>query len=521
MNNINDNIKAPINDYLITSPADLNSSSAKTSQKINEAKNKIFTSNGTLPVLEITASDYALYLKALEKIVQGVKLENLPEKLKQAYQKVINFQNLYQGRLAQAQSIARGNVKKKWTVIYYAAGANDLDEALNQTIQSLKEINDFSQMNIAIKQARLKKEGSGAPRGTVNDYILIDLGIKTPPELFKIYPNFLISPPEGARGAEENMGEQKTFEKFLISSMKNYPAEHYLIIVDDHGSGHEGVAQDDNYNGDRLTLLELEKALKKAEEKNGGKPIDGLFFDACLMSSAEVISQLNGEIKTLIASEKLSQTGFPSAHFLSNLKNYDDLEAFAHDLVKDKNEKDHETYETIAAINLEKVPAFEGKLLGLSKLIINLEEVKDKKALKELKKIVSQSEGADKNSYIYSIAEKASRIDLDYFLEKIIYNSYLRKNYPELIKSAENAKGELKNLIIAERHREGELGGVSIYLPPNLKQGEEPYSKAYDLNGRILKRMPNGKVIFEGEELNFVKTTRWDEVILKLSQKNL
>ena len=58
-----------------------------------------------------------------------------------------------------------------------------------------------------------------------------------------------------------NMGESETLADFLSFCEENYPAEHTAVIFWNHGGGSvQGVAFDENYGYDSLTLAELREA---------------------------------------------------------------------------------------------------------------------------------------------------------------------------------------------------------------------------------------------------------------------
>lgn len=86
---------------------------------------------------------------------------------------------------------------------------------------------------------------------------------------------------------ELNMGDPQTLTDFVTWAMRNYPAEHYFLAIEDHGDGTQGVAWDETSNDDNLTTTELYTALKRIT--NGGKnKIDLLTYEACLMGMYEV-----------------------------------------------------------------------------------------------------------------------------------------------------------------------------------------------------------------------------------------
>jgi len=107
-----------------------------------------------------------------------------------------------------------------------------------------------------------------------------------------------------------NMADPQTLADFLIFAKENYPADHTMVILTDHGGAMNGFGWDYVYGGDdRLTLRELTEAFDKAygvdEEK---PPVDLLYFNACLMSNTDVINAMRGVTKYMVAGEEVGWT---------------------------------------------------------------------------------------------------------------------------------------------------------------------------------------------------------------------
>ena len=85
-----------------------------------------------------------------------------------------------------------------------------------------------------------------------------------------------------------------TLSDFLTYCKDNYPADHQMLILWDHGSGAFGYGHDSITN-DSFDLAEIRSALSKVYTPNIDDPaFDIIGFDACLMSSIEVTHALYG-----------------------------------------------------------------------------------------------------------------------------------------------------------------------------------------------------------------------------------
>ena len=99
-----------------------------------------------------------------------------------------------------------------------------------------------------------------------------------------------------------SMGEAETLTAFLDYCHDNYPAEHYDLIMWDHGGGPlYGVCQDMLFKGEMLDMHEMADAL--AGSSFGEKELDIIAYNACLMGSAEVAKVLAPYARYMVATE--------------------------------------------------------------------------------------------------------------------------------------------------------------------------------------------------------------------------
>ena len=102
-----------------------------------------------------------------------------------------------------------------------------------------------------------------------------------------------------------SMGEAETLANFLNYCAEKHPADHYSLILWDHGNGPlVGYGKDTLYRGDALTLTEMDQALESSPF-TGDNKLEWIGFDACLMASAELCCVLDPYAKYLIASQEV------------------------------------------------------------------------------------------------------------------------------------------------------------------------------------------------------------------------
>ncbi|NMC55605.1 MAG: hypothetical protein GYA50_00025, partial [Eubacteriaceae bacterium] len=126
-------------------------------------------------------------------------------------------------------------------------------------------------------------------------------------------------------GELKNMAQADTLSDFLIWGINNYKADHYAVILWNHGGGAiAGFGLDETTNGDTLILSEMKNAFDKTK-KDTGITFDLVAFDACLMSNIETAYVLSPYSKYMAASEGLiSEMGYAYDVFLNDAKNNTD-----------------------------------------------------------------------------------------------------------------------------------------------------------------------------------------------------
>ena len=105
-------------------------------------------------------------------------------------------------------------------------------------------------------------------------------------------------------GHISNMGDPETLADFLRFCEDEYPADHTMVVLWNHGGGPFGYGVDSLYLGDRLTNQELSWAFDQVYDRNEKNPeLDIIGFDACLMANMEVANELHGFARYLLGSE--------------------------------------------------------------------------------------------------------------------------------------------------------------------------------------------------------------------------
>ncbi|WP_306534019.1 clostripain-related cysteine peptidase [Geobacter sp.] len=252
--------------------------------------------------------------------------------------------------------------KRNWTIMVYLAGDNNLDSAGMVDIKEMKTVGTTDQIAVLVQLDR-----AGANMQTVR-YCL-----KKGTSLAKDAVQSL---------GETNMGDPKVLEDFVTWGATTYPADHYLLVLWNHGAGWDdanlyegdvfsgaappvsrkaepvvtrgaapgakaiplaqaragirrtrralfsttvqaavkerGIAFDDQAQ-DFLDNIELKKVMTAIKKKLTRK-IDILGMDACLMSMAEVFYQMRDVADYSVGSEETEPgDGWPYDRILKAL----------------------------------------------------------------------------------------------------------------------------------------------------------------------------------------------------------
>ena len=190
-------------------------------------------------------------------------------------------------------------VKKtaKRTFMIFLNGVNDLYPYGPRTINQLKKVGSTEDFNIVILRGYLSKPG---------EKVVVNKGGVKVIE----------------RGLKLDMGDYKELVKFAKWTHENYPAEHYLIDIWNHGMGWKkrgrvstkGISYDD-VTGNHISTLQLGESMKMIKNIFGHN-VDILGMDACLMQMAEVAYELKDFVDYIVAAEEIEPgTGWPYDKF--------------------------------------------------------------------------------------------------------------------------------------------------------------------------------------------------------------
>ncbi|HEY9205781.1 MAG TPA: clostripain-related cysteine peptidase [Candidatus Methanoperedens sp.] len=405
---------------------------------------------------------------------------------------------------------------KKWTVLVYLAGDNNLDEDGARDLAEMAKVGSNNNINIV---AQFDRAGDV---GTQRLYITKGGG----------YPRDSIE-----NLGETNTGDPKVLIDFLKWGISTYPAEKYMAILWNHGSGwneddvydravkvspekekftplskrairgkrikktffstsmDEILSQSapmrailyDDESKDFLDNKEMKNVLTEGAKLTPDKRFDIVGFDACLMNTIEVAYQLKDTAKVIVGSEETEPgAGWPYDKVLGALAakpsmNPQELgKVIVDSYVKSYDMGTNSEAVTMAAVNPDKISSVVSSL--------------NKWALALKKNIMSQ----DTFNTVLICSEKAQRFYYQTYKDVFDLAKLLKEK--SKIKEIQDASSGVidalkpadNNYVLASKTLTPQMAnahGASIYFP-----GRQSYTKYYD-------------------NLDFAKKSKWDEFI--------
>ena len=371
-------------------------------------------------------------------------------------------------------------LRNRWTVMVYMDGDNSLSSATTTDLNEMKNVGSNGDINIVV-QDDTKTE-------TTKRYFIEQDNIKMIKDM-----------------GELEMSDYKTLVDFAKWTIDNYPSDHYLLVLWDHGKGFErspltisrDIAWDDNPSPtSSMSIPSLGEALSEIKGYLG-KKIDIIGMDACLMNMIEVAYQIKDYADYMVGSESLEPSnGWPYDKILKDLEDNTtmDAETLAKTIVEDyiNNYRDSGfDYPTQTATNLSKL---DNLSFYVNKLANSLIDRIDNSTIKEtLTNTIFDSVQRFDDSNDNLINTDDNYVDL-YHLAQLIHNN---DNMTQDIKdAADEVLKSFNSCVVASEHINlTNAHGLSIWFP-----NENNY---YNIKSYY-------------ELLRFAKNNNWNKFLNKL-----
>jgi hypothetical protein len=346
-----------------------------------------------------------------------------------------------------------------WTIMVYMTASNLGQHAfdnINQMEQAATKLPGTVHIAVLLDQssapglARFATGGDPAPWGDAGQALIVP----------DTDPGAIATPFDRSIG-EQDTGNPATLAGFIGWAAARAPANHYALILWDHGNGVRGFNDDDGDGvaADSLTVPELAAALGQAAA--AGVRLDLVGFDSCLMAMAEVGYALRPYAQQVVASEQDE----PGAGYDYSTA-FDPLvgdpgagaAALATGLVQSYQNRYQDapgSPDTLSATSAAGYDALAAALRSFTAAVASVADPASRSALAE-------ALAADRDAVRDFGAERTGYRDLGLFLGDVARDPAIPAG---VAASARAAQAALAALVVAQTDdRHGDTG-LSIYLP--------------------------------------------------------
>ncbi len=180
-----------------------------------------------------------------------------------------------------------------WTVLVYSIADTDLEPYLLNDLAEFAEVGTVENLQVAAMVDRAEDYSSDPLLG-IDDWVgakYLSIGQGSAEELADL--------------GDVDTGDPAPLADFLARGIADHPAEHYALVISDHGASWPGLGGDEGSGNSTLTLEELRSGIGDGLERAGLDRLDLLGFDACLMATYETASTMAPLADRMIASQEL------------------------------------------------------------------------------------------------------------------------------------------------------------------------------------------------------------------------
>ena len=224
----------------------------------------------------------------------------------------------------------------EWGIYVYMAGDNSLYEEVDDDLNEMKMVGSNENLEIVALTDQV-------PQGDSHAYRVIKHGLE----------ETALDQINSTWNNEVDMGDGDTLRDFMIWATTEYPAKKKILVIWNHGSGWEKVAEDrESY----LTVPEIRTSIEQYREQTGDSKLTMIGFDACLMGMFEIAYELKEQAEMIHGSEAYEPLeGWTYNHLLyklkKNLTNTELAEHVVNDYVESyRNGSVYTSYSVTAAV---------------------------------------------------------------------------------------------------------------------------------------------------------------------------
>jgi hypothetical protein len=363
------------------------------------------------------------------------------------------------------------NRVKKWTVLNYMNGANDLEEFMTTNVNQMEKVGTTADVNLVVQYKRISPRTGG---NGVNRYDDTSSGNWDDTRRFVIDRDSNMSEitsPVVSQRPDCDMGDKASLQEFIEWGVKAFPAENYILIVGNHGSGwrsigsrskavSRGLSYDDT-TSNYISTLEMPDAIDLGRVLPGRR-WNAFLMDCSLMQMLEVAHEIEGKCDYLVGSEESPPgSGYPYDRFLTTLVNNPAISSrdFALNVIDETwAELGSNSNMTQSVLDMSKVPAIAPELNSLGTSLMGAKATWGS-AISDARRLADN----------YDYPENRDLVDFCRRLtETPTGQTAPRVNDPAVISSAGRVKAAVQNAVIrsyAGSNGNADSNGLAVFLP--------------------------------------------------------
>ncbi len=247
-----------------------------------------------------------------------------------------NTDGNFAGRSACTPNTANAG-RARWTVLVYINAANNLQPDSLLNIAQMASVGSDSNVNVVVQWKQAACFDCGAPsflatrRYKISQHNSTDVQSISNGDTTSLERDRLPDPANffNTTTKQADMGDFRVLNDFVKWGSANYPADHLMVVVWNHGAGWRPALRSANklkpsyraFSQDNETSNEIQTWEAPTALAGTAQPIDVLAFDASLMQMLEVAYEVRNSARVMVGSEESPPgAGYPYHLLLNALK---------------------------------------------------------------------------------------------------------------------------------------------------------------------------------------------------------
>ncbi len=363
---------------------------------------------------------------------------------------------------------------KKWTILVYMNGANNLEEYGLLNMNQMEQIGSDNNINIVTQFKRYtdRYDSSDGNWGNTRRYF-----VTKDNDMAKMN-SLLLSEKE-----DLDMGQTQNLQEFVKWGVETYPADHFCLVLWNHGAGWRSVKipntvtrgfSYDDTTENHIDTIDLPKAIARED----GRKWDIVAWDSSLMQMLEVAYEIHDQADYIVGSEESPPgEGFRYDKFLAPLQSspgtspLDFADSIARETANFYNTRDKNgSNSTQSVLDASRVADIIGPINDLGEALLNAKAIYG-----------SQIASARQNTEAYAYRENGDLLD---FLRLLSEPKSGMTTVPVPDSAVQEAATRVRSAASAailknyNSYNHPRSNGLSIYLPSPFAYSQDDVTQA-------------------------------------------